>query len=332
MWDNIFKFVAKATTVSPVYTKTNCIAFKQSMSICHACKDACPHDAISFKRGKEVQIDDVDCTGCGICVQACPSQALEPKLTYNSEVPLKCSQVKGGAQTVQCLGRLSATDILRLAGRKDNVTLVRSDCAGCKIGTEVIPELIEETISKAQTLAKIKEREVSVKVQILEKFDAADNPERISRRDLLRGGFKGLQTTASDMLAPLDPGGDEEKILPREMQRQYRIIQSSQPEAEALVPWVLPRVADGCVMCPMCTKACPTDAFKRDYEPKDKEGGSVLMLEPEKCNGCNACVTACPVKVISLDEEVTWGELSGGPLEAFYKPPYLKSDSKTVSR
>jgi ferredoxin len=47
----------------------------------------------------------------------------------------------------------------------------------------------------------------------------------------------------------------------------------------------------------------------------------VLMLEPERCNGCNACVKACPVKVISLDETVSWGELSGGKEEAFYKDP-----------
>jgi len=332
MWDNLFKFVIKATNVNPVYTKEHCIAFNQSMSICSECKKACPHDAITFLRGKEVKIDEVDCTGCGICVQVCPSQALEPKHSYQSEVPIKCSQVKGGAQTVQCLGQLSPTDMLRLAGSKNTLTMVRSDCEGCKIGTERIPEFLEENIVKAKALAKVKDREISAKVQILEKFDAADNPERMSRRDLLRGGFKGLQTTASDMLAPLDPGGEEEKTLPREMQRQYRIIQSSQPEQEELVPWVLPRVDDGCVMCPMCTKACPTDAFQRDYHPKDKEGGSVLMLEPEKCNGCNACVTACPTKVITLDDKVTWGELSNGPLEAFYKPPYIKSIDGSVSR
>ena len=333
MWDNIFKLVTKATSVSPVYTKTSCIAYKQSMSICSVCRDVCPHEAISFLRGKEVQIDEIDCTGCGICVQSCPSQALEPKVNYQTEVPLKCSQVKGGAQTTHCLGRLSATDLLRLAGRKDTVHLVRSDCAGCKIGTERVPELLDETINTAKKLATLKQRDVNINVQILERFDATDNPERISRRDLLRGGFKGIQHTAADMLAPLDPGGDEEKTLPREMQRQFRMIESSQPEADAMVPWSMPRVADGCVMCPMCTKACPTEAFRRDFEPKDKEaGGSVLILEPEKCNGCNACVKVCPTKVITLDEEVSWGELTAGEQEAYYKEPHLKFDPKTVSR
>lgn len=330
MWDSIFKFVIKSSSLQPVYTKEHCIAFNQSMSACKVCKEICPHEAISFKRGKEVQIDDIDCTGCGLCVQMCPSQALETKLAYQTEVPLKCSQVKGSAQSVQCLGRLSSTDLLRLAGRKSKVTLVRNDCADCKIGTEATIEELEKSKDKARVLAKLKEREIDIEVLVEEKYDATDNPAKISRRDLLRGGLKNLQATAADALAPLDPGGDEEKTLPKEMQRHYRIIESSQPEKDDLIPWVLPRVADGCVMCPVCTKACPTGAFKREFHPEHKEG-SILMLEPEKCNGCNACVKMCPTKVISLDDQITWGELSGGIQEAFYKPPYQKKD-ENISR
>ena len=71
-------------------------------------------------------------------------------------------------------------------------------------------------------------------------------------------------------------------------------------------------------MCPVCTNVCPTGAFHRELEPV-QVGGGVLKLEPERCNGCNACVTSCPVKVISLDEEVTWAELSSGTQEVYQK-------------
>ena len=71
-------------------------------------------------------------------------------------------------------------------------------------------------------------------------------------------------------------------------------------------------------MCPVCTNVCPTGAFRRELEPVQVGGGGVLKLEPERCNGCNACVTSCPVRVISLGE-VTWGELSGGAQEVYRK-------------
>ena len=320
MWDNLLNFLVKTTSVTPVYTKENCIAFKQSQSACRLCREACPHEAVTFKRGKEVVIDDIDCTGCGLCVQVCPSQALEPKQSYQSGAPIKCSQVKGNAQSVQCLTRLSPSDLLRLASRKDKVTLVRNDCANCKVGNESVPEVLELVIKEANDFAALRGRTIKVETIMTEKYDATDNPDPISRRELLRGGFRGLQQSAADALAPFDPGGDNDVTLPREMQRQYRLIEGSEPEPEDSVPWILPRVAEGCIMCPVCTNVCPTKAFSRDFDPPERDG-SVLHLEPERCNGCNACVNACPMKVITLETEVSWAELSGGKEEAFYKDP-----------
>jgi ferredoxin len=305
MFDNLLKLLSSVTNVSPDYHREHCIAAKQSVAACHVCKDVCPHEAITLKRF--VEIDDVDCTGCGICVQSCPSQALESKVSFQPGAPLKCS------------------DLLRLAGTKEKVTLVRNDCAKCKIGTEKIPDVLEEVSADAKKLADFRNRGLEFQILQQEKYDSTDNPDKLSRRDLLRGGFRNIQTTAADALAPLDPDDEKTTSLPRELQRQYAVIEKAQPQAEQLVPWVLPRVKDGCIMCPVCTNVCPTKAFSRDFKPKDAEGnelgGSVLRLEPDHCNGCNACVKACPVKVISLDANVTWEELSGGKEIAFHKPP-----------
>ena len=320
MWDNLLNFIVKATNVQPEYSKAHCIAFKQSASACSLCRDSCPHQAISFKRNKEVVIDDIDCTGCGICVQVCPSQALETTSSYQPGAPVKCSQVKGSAQSVQCLTRLASSDLLRLAGRKDKVTLVRNECAECKIGSEHVPEILDIVMQEAQELAALRGREIVLETLQADRYDTTDNPDPVSRRELLRGGFKGIQRSAADALAPFDPGGEDDSSLPTEMQRQYRLIKRADPEPEEPVPWILPRVADGCIMCPVCTNVCPTKAFSRDFEPEDLEG-TALLLEPDRCNGCNACVKACPVNVITLDEEVTWGELSGGKEIAFYKDP-----------
>lgn len=318
MFDTLLNLLFKATSVQPEYTKRHCIAAKQSATACSVCRDVCPHEAISFKRNKEVVIDDIECTGCGICVQSCPSQALVSKVTYQRGAPLKCSQVKGRAETVQCLGRMTPSDYLRLAGTKDNVTLVRGNCADCKIGAEAVPTFIEEATSRAQALAELVGRDLGFETLTEERYDATDNPDVISRRDLLRGGWRGVQNTAADALAPLDPGGDDGDALPTDMRNQYRVLELADLSPDTSVSWPVPRVAEGCIMCPVCTNVCPTKAFRRDFKPEGKDG-TALLLEPSRCNGCDACVKACPVKVISLDEQLNWFELSSGPQEAYYR-------------
>ncbi|MDZ7703412.1 MAG: 4Fe-4S binding protein [Trueperaceae bacterium] len=320
MLERLMNLIVRASNIQPHYTAEHCIAVKKSMGGCTVCEDVCPHDAITI--GREVRIDDIDCTGCGLCVQACPSQALNSSVQYQPGAPLRCSQVKGTAQSVQCLTRLQTSDLLRLAGRGDKVTLVRSDCAACPIGSAAVPGVLDEALERAKQYATLRERTLETQVLVLEKYDTTDNPETVSRRDLLRGSWRGMQRGMSDALAPLDPGQevdeDDERVpLPQELQRQYRFLEIADLAPEEPVPWVLPRVAEGCIMCPVCTNVCPTQAFWRDLEPASTGSGGVLRLEPERCNGCDACVRSCPVRVISLDNEVTWGEVSGGTITAF---------------
>ena len=126
MFDKLLNFIVKASSLEPVYTPEHCLVVTKKVGGCTVCRDTCPHNAITIN--KRVEIDDIDCTGCGLCVQACPSQALESKVSYQPGAPVKCSQVKGSAQTVQCLTRLQPSDLLRLASTRGKVTLARGDC------------------------------------------------------------------------------------------------------------------------------------------------------------------------------------------------------------
>jgi ferredoxin len=320
VFDRLLNFIVKATNIQPSYTPEHCLVVTKTVGGCSICKDTCPHNAISI--GRQVEIDDVDCTGCGLCVQACPSQALFSSVAFQPGGPLKCSQVRGSAQSVQCLTRLQPSDVLRLASRKDKVTLVRNDCATCKIGSREVPEVVDKLVQEAQALAAVRGRTLTAEVVREVRYDAMDNPDALSRRELLRGGVRSSQRLSADLLAPLEIFSEteaEEKGLPLELERRFLIIKAADPEPEDPVPWAVPRVHDGCIMCPVCTNVCPTDAFHRELTPVKDGGGGVLKLEPERCNGCNACVTSCPVKVITLDEGVTWGELSGGTQEVYHK-------------
>jgi len=325
--DALLDFLLRAVDVTPTYEEARCLVVTRATGACTACYDACPHDAIRITT--RVAIDPVDCTGCGLCVQACPSGALEPRLAIAPGGNARCSQVSGSAQSVQCLARLQPTDIARLAGGKGSVTLGHGDCAACHIGSAAVPRAVAAAAARAELLATVAGRELEVRIEQVASLDQRDAGDKLSRRSLLGGGLKSVKQVAGDALAPL------ERILPApeaslagdrvepaiEHLRELRLLEIGDVAPDAVVPFRLPRVADGCILCPICTKACPTDAFTRVLEPD----GGALFLDPERCVGCDACVAACPVKVITMDERVSYKELTGGRLEAYRSDPERRS-------
>ena len=326
--DAILNFVLRAVDVTPSYEEARCLVVTRSPGDCTKCFDACPHDAVRITT--RVAIDPVDCSGCGLCVQACPSGALEPRLTIAPGGNARCSKVAGTAQSVQCLARLQPTDILRLAGSKDSVTLGHGDCATCTIGSAAVPTAVASAADRAGQLASAAGRQLDVKIAQINSLDQRDAGDRLSRRSLLGGGVKSVKQVAGDALAPLErilPGPEPtlagDRVEPAvEHQRALRYLHIRDVAPETAVPFRLPRVADGCILCPICTRACPTDAFTRVLDPE----GGVLFLDPERCVGCDACVAACPVKVIAMDEDVSYGEVTGGRLEAYRSDPDRRAE------
>ena len=237
VFDKLLNFIVKATNIQPTYTPEHCLVVTKTVGGCSVCKDICPHDAITI--GRQVEIDDVDCSGCGLCVQACPSQALLSSAAFQPGAPVKCSQVRGSAQSVQCLTRLQPSDVLRLAGRKDKVTLVRNDCAACKIGSEAVPAAVDALLEKAQALAAVRGRTLGTAVQQETHYDVTDDPDTLSRRELFRGGVRSGQRFSADLLAPLEVFGEteaEEKGVPIELERQLLTLRARRPRTGSAGP------------------------------------------------------------------------------------------------
>ncbi len=57
-------------------------------------------------------------------------------------------------------------------------------------------------------------------------------------------------------------------------------------------------VAEPCINCKYtdCVAVCPVDAFR--------EGPNFLVIHPDDCIDCDACVAECPVEAIFPDDEV----------------------------
>lgn len=57
-------------------------------------------------------------------------------------------------------------------------------------------------------------------------------------------------------------------------------------------------VTEPCINCKYtnCASVCPVDAFR--------EGPNFLVISPDDCIDCDACVAECPVEAIYPDDEV----------------------------
>lgn len=57
-------------------------------------------------------------------------------------------------------------------------------------------------------------------------------------------------------------------------------------------------VTEPCINCKYtnCAAVCPVDAFR--------EGPNFLVIDPNECIDCDACVPECPVEAIYPDDEV----------------------------
>ena len=61
-------------------------------------------------------------------------------------------------------------------------------------------------------------------------------------------------------------------------------------------------VVEACVKCKYtdCVEVCPVDCFHEDAE--------MLVIDPDECIDCAACVSECPVEAIYAEEDLPDGQ------------------------
>ena len=61
-------------------------------------------------------------------------------------------------------------------------------------------------------------------------------------------------------------------------------------------------VTEKCIRCVYtdCVEVCPVECFH--------DAGEMLVIDPEECIDCGACVPACPIEAIFFDEDLPVGQ------------------------
>jgi ferredoxin len=80
-------------------------------------------------------------------------------------------------------------------------------------------------------------------------------------------------------------------------------------------------VAEPCIKCKFtdCVAVCPVDCFH--------EGVNMLLIDPEECIDCGACVDECPVHAIFPEEDLPekWREFTQINAEYASKFPVINA-------
>lgn len=310
MLDGLFNFLDRYSNTVPRFTAQRCLVVRRAVGGCDRCEQVCPHEAVTIEDGlaPTVEIDEKKCTACGLCVQVCPSGALEYDLLallgavkeQGDEAKLVCSQAAGveSGKAVPCLGRLTESVVVAAGGWDRELTLVHGDCASCSVGSPEVPERLAQVVERAQALREATGRPARVTVR--EADAAQSDQERVSRRGLFGAGLRAARGVAADFVPenplPFLDWSDPKEHLPAEYLWRARALRPT-PAPDAPVFWPAPEVDEKCILCPVCENVCPTDAIRREVQ---EDGSTQLLLNLAACTGCDACVKSCPPGAMHL--------------------------------
>lgn len=280
--------------------------------------------------GYAVEIDPERCTGCGLCVQSCPSGALEYDLLTplesiqgqrtEAEASLTCSQSGAGGPQLPCLGRVTPALLSAAGGWGIPLTLIHGECAGCQVGGWEVPQRLSEVARETNTLREATGRPAEITVRPAQLSDAQKS-QNISRRGalsaLLRVGSKQVAQRLPEKPLPFVDWSEPAQRTPTEWQWRKKSLGQPLPQ-EVGIHWPAPLVDDSCIDCPVCSNVCPTQAITRDLQP---EGGVRLLLDLSACTSCMACVRSCPPQ--AMHEQGEW-------LAAAFELPVLLRESDSV--
>lgn len=315
-----------------------CALVRVGAGVCTVCQTACPADAIEVS-DTGVQLAN-NCLGCGRCVGACPTGALNlrglavewPLPNGDEAVAVECTKVPPAqravsARVVPCLGSLSPARLLELVVENPQHPVQLTShgwCQSCRAGRGLDAVLTDRLASVRQLLSEAgwpqarmparRERPLPLALMPVELASPADS-EKVDRRRF----FGRLAGQAAQVVAASHPQDApvpvrsvvrrEDGVFPERVRWVHAVARLVQATGHPIPRGAFPalRVIGDCHDHSVCAAVCPTGALRR-YQTNTHAG---LEFTPAWCIRCGLCTRHCPGQGIAFDDAAP---AAGNPL------------------
>lgn len=318
--DGLERVLASVARGPVQVTVDRCTHARHRLSRCTGCQDACPFGAIEIPGSAEAgaaRVDTEKCRGCGLCIPACPTQAIAPDRWPLPQLgdrlsSLACAPAAHADKVdavVPCLGAVEPAFWLEAADRP--LTLYRGTCAVCPIAGG--GQALEGHLAIARGFAALAGRQIEIRVAVIQEDEVtpvapsqAEEP-RVSRRDFFRlaGHEARTDALAAILSTPTVEAWHGGRLAQRTSPRRDALARHLPAEVleqagdtSGLPLWQIELDLERCTTCGMCVDLCQERALYWSERPlmadERGDGDFALLFDLLRCDGCKLCVEACP--------------------------------------
>lgn len=296
----------------PEIRNQRCVRYRFRYSACSRCADSCPPGALT--PGEEgVELDVTRCSGCGLCLSACPTAAFHlPSFPISAlakpvekQLAIACT-TSGltGDVLIPCLGDIDPALLASLAMRGIALTLRgTSHCVECTHAPQG-GERVEALLAAMQELAEASPEKWTAPT--VEQTQSGSG-FRADRRQLFRSfsnrAVESIRkdTDQGEVIPESAIRAAAHFVPPRRQLAEQLLERFDVLPVESLLPLLfgvaVVEQGDGhCSGCDACARVCPTGALKLS----EIDSQWALQFHSGQCVGCGVCIEACGAEALTL--------------------------------
>ncbi|MCG6862352.1 MAG: 4Fe-4S binding protein [Chromatiaceae bacterium] len=299
MWRDL-RAVVQSDLVVPHVVAERCVHSHIETASCRACVDACPRDAWVIE-AEMLGIDGDKCDGCDLCAPVCPQAAIEGRFSL-----FRTATGQGGALFVAC----------ERAGveRPDQGLMPCLHALGLTDLLQLLRDGVRSLVTSHGDCGSCDRGHAKRLEQRLEEVGcllASRGLEPLKHRNLGAGAWVETFRQARELAA--DRTLDRRAFLRNAVKLPRARIAAAiddPPSAfvppgtllegdaiGALFPFVPAIDPERCNGCDACVRLCPQEAIQLDSQGG---GAPAFLIHAEQCSGCGICADVCEQDAVSI--------------------------------
>ncbi len=289
----------RTNTAVPQVRAERCVHSHVEIARCQACVDACPRDAWRLS-DEALFIDTSACDGCGLCCPACPEAAIE---FHGVPAPGECdgkaivfvgceSALPLGPDVLPCVHALGIRDLLR--HYRNGMRELVSCTADCDQCPRGAGQRLGDLLDNANAMIASRQLPpIRHRVTNRSEWEQCRQSTPPPTVDFKRSRRHFLKRALAQAGATLaDRMAPTSEPGTDDTSPSLLLPDLSPADRLAYVPAIDPQQCDG---CDACAKLCPHGAITLVNAPD-----SEYRIDARRCSGCGICVDVCEQEAVRV--------------------------------